>query len=288
MSTKKTNGTSTPMPINTQMNTESIASHDKSTKKRKVDDSNNDESLNYSDISSAQSNGNAVQSNINSSSKCNNESDRVDEIVPVSFKTTYEYFSKESEASKWVCNECTGTNIKKYSIKTSKSSLDYHLDNDHQIMTPKTTRNTGSMTKEKSDLIDRALLIWIIACCLPFVLVESKAFKDFIAYLNPDYKVPCRKKLRSLLTQLYREKVEFLKSKLALIKVLSITTDGYTSCQNYSYISATGHYISKKTKTKYSETHLTMHILVDILYKPIKNMCSSEKISTIDHEHKKI
>ena len=107
MSTKKTNGTSTPMPINTQMNTESKASHDKSTKKRKVDDSNNDESLNYSDISSAQSNGNAVQSNINSSSKCNNESDRVDEIVPVSFKTTYEYFSKESEASKWVCNECT-------------------------------------------------------------------------------------------------------------------------------------------------------------------------------------
>jgi hypothetical protein len=34
---------------------------------------------------------------------------------------------------------------------------------------------------------------------------------------------------------------------LALVKVISITADGYTSCQNYSYISATGHYISEKS-----------------------------------------
>ena len=76
------------------------------------------------------------------------------------------------------------------------------------------------------------------------MLVESNAFKEFVLCLNPKYKVPCRKKLRSLLTDLYREKVELLKSKLLSIKVLSITTDGWTSCQNYSYIPATAHFIS--------------------------------------------
>ncbi|XP_065642184.1 uncharacterized protein LOC136073856 [Hydra vulgaris] len=104
----------------------------------------------------------------------------------------------------------------------------------------------SGLSKENSDKIHRNLLIFIIACCLPFMLVESNAFKDFIFCLNPKYKVPSQKKLRSLLTDLYREKIELLKSKLLSIKFLSITTDGWTSCQNYSYISATAHFISEK------------------------------------------
>ena len=162
-------------------------------------------------------------------------------------KPTYEYFSKEEETSKWVCNECSSERPHKYSSKTSKSILDYHLEHYHAIITPKLKRKMNSMSKENSDKIDRSLLIFIIACCLPFVLVESSAFKEFVACLNPNYQLPCRKKLRSLLTDLYEEKVEFLKSKLLSIKILSITTDGWTSCQNYSYISATAHFISDKT-----------------------------------------
>ena len=105
----------------------------------------------------------------------------------------------------------------------------------------------SGLSKENSEKIDRALLIFIIACCLPFMLVESNAFKEFVSCLNPKYKVHCRKKLRSLLTDLYREKVELLKLKLLSIKALSIATDGWTSCQNYSYISATAHFISDET-----------------------------------------
>ncbi|XP_065662597.1 uncharacterized protein LOC136085236 [Hydra vulgaris] len=162
-------------------------------------------------------------------------------------KTTYEYYSIEEETSKWICNQCNSNRPKKYSCKTSKSILDYHLEHDHKIITPKKKRTMSGLSKEVSDKIDRALLIFIIACCLPLMLVESSAFKEFVLCLNPKYKVPCRKKLRPLLTDLYREKVELLKSKLLSIKVLSITTDGWTSCQNYSYISATAHFISDKT-----------------------------------------
>jgi len=44
--------------------------------------------------------------------------DGADEMV-VSFKTTYEYFSKDNEISKWICRECSVSNIKKYSFKSS-------------------------------------------------------------------------------------------------------------------------------------------------------------------------
>ena len=84
----------------------------------------------------------------------------------------------------------------------------------------------SGLSNENSDEIYRDLLIFIIVCCLPFMLVESNAFKEFALCLNPKYKVPCRKMLRFLLTDLYREKVELLKLKLLSIKVLSITTDG--------------------------------------------------------------
>ena len=160
-------------------------------------------------------------------------------------KATYEYYSIDEKTSKWICNQCNSNGPKKYSNKTSKSILDYHLEHDHEIITPKKKRTMSGLSKENSDKIDRAFLIFIIACCLPFILVESNAFKEFVLCLNPEYKVTCRK--RSLLIDLYRENVELLKLKLLSIKVLSITTDRWATCQNYSYISATAHFISDKT-----------------------------------------
>jgi hypothetical protein len=84
----------------------------------------------------------------------------------------------------------------------------------------------SNMSKEKSESIDRLLLILIIACCFPFVLVESQSFKDFVACLNPDYKLPCRKKVRSLLSELYREKIDilFLKTQTSLVSVWDLPT----------------------------------------------------------------
>ena len=188
------------------------------------------------------------------------------QLIEEAAKTTYEYYSIEEETSKWICNQCNSNRPKKYSCKTSKSILDYHLEHDHEVITPKKKRTMSGLSKEVSDKIDRALLIFIIACCLPFMLVESNAFKEFVLCLNPKYKVPCRKKLRSLLTDLYREKVELLKSKLLSIKVLSITTDGWTSCQNYSYISATAHFISDKTNfISFWALHTLMAAMMQII-----------------------
>ena len=231
LSLKVMSNSNTLSPIE---NINSISDLKKRLEKRKITDEQNP--VNYNDDETSLS-----------FSSSQTEIETNTQSIEEATKTTYEYFSMEEETSKWVCNECKSNRSKKYSSKTSKSILDYHLEHDHEIITPKKKRNMSGLSKENSDKIDRSLLIFIIACCLPFMLVESKAFKEFVFCLNPKYKVPCRKKLRSLLTDLYREKVELLKFKLLSIKMLSITTDGWTSCQNYSYISATAHFISEKT-----------------------------------------
>jgi hypothetical protein len=45
----------------------------------------------------------------------------------------------------------------------------------------------SNMSIDKSESTDR-LLLFINACCFPFVLVANKVFKDFVECLNPDYK----------------------------------------------------------------------------------------------------
>ena len=64
-------------------------------------------------------------------------------------KTTNEYYSIEEETSKWICNQCNSNRPKKYSSKTSKSILDYHLEHEHEIITPKKKTNYEWLVKRK-------------------------------------------------------------------------------------------------------------------------------------------
>ena len=64
-------------------------------------------------------------------------------------KTTYEYYSIEEETSKWICNQSNSNRPKKYSSKTSKSTLDYLLEHDQEIITPKKKTNYEWLVKRK-------------------------------------------------------------------------------------------------------------------------------------------
>ena len=70
------------------------------------------------------------------------------QLIEEAAKTTYEYYSIEEETSKWICNQCNSNRPKKYSCKTSKSILDYHLEHDHEIITPKKKRTIVACQKK--------------------------------------------------------------------------------------------------------------------------------------------
>ncbi|XP_077264021.1 uncharacterized protein LOC143898425 [Temnothorax americanus] len=55
--------------------------------------------------------------------------------------------------------------------------------------------------------IDLALATFFFSCNIPFNVVESKLFKNFVNLLNPNYKVPTRKKLSNQLLDAVHEEI---------------------------------------------------------------------------------
>lgn len=155
--------------------------------------------------------------------------------------------SSGSEKKVIECLLCKKQNkVKHYQTTSSKTNLHYHLEVDHDIKDsrkpakPRNQCNNQSFDPEK---IDEYLLILIVFCFLPFSIVESEYFANFVHSLNSNYKIPTRKKLRSLLHDKYEKRKQDLIRKLASIDFISITTDSWTSCQNYNYLSLTCHFL---------------------------------------------
>ncbi|CAN1853526.1 Zinc finger BED domain-containing protein RICESLEEPER 2 [Linum perenne] len=80
---------------------------------------------------------------------------------------------------------------------------------------------------------------------LPFNFVEREGFKDVIAEASPYFKMPCRKSIRADCLRLFIEGKEELKLLLnqKCDGRVSITTDCWTSIQNFNYICITAHFV---------------------------------------------
>jgi hypothetical protein len=102
--------------------------------------------------------------------------------------------------------------------------------------------------------VTAALTKMICADFQPFSLVTDSGFRSFVKSLEPRYKLPTRQKLsKELIPDLYNATKSHIKSmmngdeKLKLSSV-SITTDGWTSATNDSYISFTAHFMDTSFK----------------------------------------
>ena len=77
----------------------------------------------------------------------------------------------------------------------------------------------------------------------PISIVEGRGFKNFMAKVNPDYKVPVKKTVTLYLTKLYEDlKEQVIKSTEGT--TVAFTTDMWTSCAKMGYITVTAHYIT--------------------------------------------
>ena len=90
------------------------------------------------------------------------------------------------------------------------------------------------------------LLLSFITGNLPFRFLENKYFQQFISLINGSYKLPNRNDLsNSILNRVY-EKVETrVSNDLKNAIAVTITTDCWTSVQDFSYMGITCHHINK-------------------------------------------
>ena len=79
----------------------------------------------------------------------------------------------------------------------------------------------------------------------PIRMVEGEGFLNLMNYLEPGYKVPCRKSITSIIHQKYEIAKHKLKDKLEReANSIALTTDIWTSSATEAYITVSAHYIS--------------------------------------------
>ena len=77
----------------------------------------------------------------------------------------------------------------------------------------------------------------------PLSVVEHVGFRNLITKLEPRYELPSRKTLtEKILTDLYKRTKSKLREFLDTSSAVSITTDGWTSVANESYLGVTCHF----------------------------------------------
>ncbi|XP_035442823.2 E3 SUMO-protein ligase ZBED1 [Spodoptera frugiperda] len=107
------------------------------------------------------------------------------------------------------------------------------------------------LSSKKNDHLNKLLVKVFTKNYLSFHLVESPEFKDFVKELNPAYNLPSRKTLsNALLTNLYNSTKESVKSELHQAEYVCLTTDGWTSSPNDSYIAVTVHLFNHQAHLK--------------------------------------
>ncbi|XP_028768435.1 zinc finger BED domain-containing protein RICESLEEPER 2-like [Neltuma alba] len=95
----------------------------------------------------------------------------------------------------------------------------------------------------------RALAEFIICDELPFRLVEKQGFKNFVKELEPRFQIPSRTTVARDCWQLYLGEVRILKNLLRqCTNRISLTTDCWTSVQNFNYLCLTAHFIDNDWK----------------------------------------
>ncbi|KAL7728745.1 hypothetical protein ACLKA6_004113 [Drosophila palustris] len=109
----------------------------------------------------------------------------------------------------------------------------------------------------KTQQIDRQLVRMIAKGHHALRMVEEPEFKKFVEVVSqaPGYKLPTRKTLTtSLIPKLCDEYGSSIMENLNAATAVCLTTDGWTSCTNESYLAVTVHFIEQNTTVLTSYT----------------------------------
>lgn len=100
------------------------------------------------------------------------------------------------------------------------------------------------LSKSSQQAVDNALLAFIVKDFQAFSIVECASFRQFVATLNPTYRLPARKTLsQTWLTCRFAEVQGKVKADLEKVLAVCITTDAWTSKNHDSYHAITCHFV---------------------------------------------
>ncbi|XP_035981373.1 zinc finger BED domain-containing protein 1-like [Fundulus heteroclitus] len=77
---------------------------------------------------------------------------------------------------------------------------------------------------------------------MPINTVDGAGFQDLIGFMEPGYNIPLRTSITSRLEARFEKKKSEVKTKLAAVTAVALTTDCWTALTTESYITVTCHY----------------------------------------------
>ncbi|CAB4443300.1 unnamed protein product [Rhizophagus irregularis] len=174
----------------------------------------------------------------------------------------WKHIDKVTDPENPKCKICN----KVFSAKSSTTTLRNHIKKYHKHIHREANQTTlkfkGNATsfydKEKNSEFVKLLIKWIVIDMLPFSLVDSIYFNEFLQKLNPKFRCPGRTTLKNEIMSEFKSRreciVDFVKD---IPGRCSITTDIWSSIKNEAFIGVTIHFITNEWKLK----HFTLEVL---------------------------
>ena len=161
----------------------------------------------------------------------------------------WEHFTRRKDAAR--CNLCG----KEYKFFNSTSNLSKHLRTSHsdvwkdagpdKASTKPITSwviskgNTHSCSSSKAKAITELIVDWLSTSGRPLSIVNDPGFKGILGFLEPDYQVPSRTHVASLIKKRHQNGKQELGGLLRAAPAVALTTDAWTSRATQSYATYT-------------------------------------------------
>ena len=153
-----------------------------------------------------------------------------------------EHFTRRKDAAR--CNLCG----KEYKFFNSTSNLSKHLRTSHsdvwkdagpdKASTKPITSwviskgNTHSRSSSKAKAITELIVDWLSTSGRPLSIVNDPGFKGILGFLEPDYQVPSRTHVASLIKKRHQNGKQELGGLLRAAPAVALTTDAWTLAGN--------------------------------------------------------
>uniref|UniRef100_A0A8C5GJC3 BED-type domain-containing protein n=1 Tax=Gouania willdenowi TaxID=441366 RepID=A0A8C5GJC3_GOUWI len=185
---------------------------------------------------------------------------------------------------------------KDYAFHTSTSGMLAHLEKKHPM--PSSLKQSSmdafrvrKLDSSRAEKITGLMTSMVAKDVLPVSFVEGVGFRELMAFLEPDYQVPCRKTTTVRLEKMYEDKAASLRESLCAAEHLAITTDAWTALTTESYVTVTAHYFEDwKMKTALLQTRAmperhTAENLANVLGAAAEDWGIADKIVACVHDN---
>ena len=223
---------------------------------------------------SKQRNSTVKKTNISTASSCSSVGGEVDVA-----------FSIDCDSSEVEINACVNTEP----IPRTETAV---LKSQSSISTYVRRRSCVDISRQKK--IDRLVVNMVVQDLQPFSIVEDTGFRELMLELEPGYKLINRKYLtQHYLPDLYAKTKVTAKDLIQReTQFVSLTTDGWTSSANESYIAITAHYVNNCWELKsilleccHLELNHTAENLCHVLLKCIKDWNIEKKVYAVSTDN---